>query len=440
MIGGVSSNLDTLSKISTYLTEEDSRVTIAMTTLIETKVSQTDYDNKQSSQDTDIASRVLQTAYDTKQYSQDTATSQNASDILTKVSQDLYDTKQSSQDASILSLQNKDLLIDGYIFALQTNDTTQDENIATLESNKAPKISPTFTGIPLAPTAISSTNTTQIATTEFVKTVIEELINNAPETLDTLKELAAAFSANESAITTTSNLIGEKLPISTYNTDKTTIDGNITTNTNAISAHAGRLTTLENLDIQSQIDTIVAVDVVQQNTLDIKANISNQTMDNLTSRQTINIAEKILPLTVSSNVLTANYANGAVFFVSNLTAAANWECLVTNVNPTSSTGCSNVITLLIDASVYQTFAATCKINGTTRTLQFAGGIDAVDMTGATTICQTISVVYSGGSGVPIAVLSSVCCSFKTLDVVSLLVSRFLVSPFLQTILQTDCFE
>jgi len=407
LIGGVSNNLDTLSKISTYLAEEDNRVTLAMTTLIETKVSQTDYDNKQSSQDTDIASRVLQTAYDTKQYSQDTATSQNASDILTKVSQDLYDTKQSSQDASILSLQNKDLLIDGYIFALQTNDTTQDENIATLESNKAPKISPTFTGIPLAPTAISSTNTTQIATTEFVKTVIEELINNAPETLDTLKELAAAFSANESAITTTANLIGEKLPISTYNTDKTTIDGNITTNTNAISAHAGRLTTLENLDIQSQIDTIVAVDVVQQNTLDIKANISNQTMDNLTSRQTINIAEKILPLTVSSNVLTANYANGAVFFVSNLTAAANWECLVTNVNPTSSTGCSNVITLLIDASVYQTFAATCKINGTTRTLQFAGGIDAVDMTGATTICQTISVIYNTDALNPVAVMSSV---------------------------------
>ena len=279
--------------------------------------------------------------------------------------------------------------------------------ITTLTSLKAPKISPTFTGIPLAPTAISSTNTTQIATTEFVKTVIEELINNAPETLDTLKELAAAFSANESAITTTANLIGEKLPISTYNTDKTTIDGNITTNTNAISAHAGRLTTLENLDIQSQIDTIVAVDVVQQNTLDIKANISNQTMDNLTSRQTINIAEKILPLTVSSNVLTANYANGAVFFVSNLTAAANWECLVTNVNPTSSTGCSNVITLLIDASVYQTFAATCKINGTTRTLQFAGGIDAVDMTGATTICQTISVIYNTDALNPVAVMSSV---------------------------------
>ena len=34
--------------------------------------------------------------------------------------------------------------------------------ITTLTSLKAPKISPTFTGIPLAPTAISSTNTTKL--------------------------------------------------------------------------------------------------------------------------------------------------------------------------------------------------------------------------------------------------------------------------------------
>ena len=120
----------------------------------------------------------------------------------------------------------------------------------------------------------------------------------------------------------------------------------------------------------------------------------------------MNIIEKILPITVSLNALTANYANGAVFFVSNLTAAANWKCLVTNVNPTSSTGCSNVITLLFDVSVYQTFTATCKINGKTRMLQFA-----VDMTGATTIVQTINVVYFGGSGVTIAVLSSVVLFF-----------------------------
>ena len=315
--------------------------------------------------------------------------------------------KDTALDADISALHAKDTQLDANVVLLQHKDTALDAEIATLTSSKAPKFSPSFSGIPIAPTPVSTTNTTQIATTQFVKTAIGELINGSAETLDTLNELATALGNDPNFASTVTTSIGTKLATSTYNTDKATIESNITTNANAISAHAGRLTTLENSDIQSQIDTIVAVDVVQQNTLDLKANISNQTMDNLTSRQTINIAEKILPLTVSSNVLTANYANGAVFFVSNLTAAANWECLVTNVNPTSSTGCSNVITLLIDASVYQTFAATCKINGTTRTLQFAGGIDAVDMTGATTICQTISVIYNTDALNPVAVMSSV---------------------------------
>ena len=476
LIGGASSNLDTLSEISAHLTAQDNSVTLAMTSLIETKVSQTDYDTKQTSQDADIASRVLQSAYDTKQSSQDgsilslqekdtqidlslneiidvnntqtTSIENNANNIIAVnnfavnnasrittienigiVTQfNNINTAQSIQnnsitalqgetsalalkdialDADISALHTKDTQLDADVVLLQNKDTALDAEIATLTSSKAPKFSPSFSGIPIAPTPVSTTNTTQIATTQFVKTAIGELINGSAETLDTLNELATALGNDPNFASTVTTSIGTKLATSTYNTEKATIESNITTNANAISANANRLTTLENSDIQSQIDSIVAVDVVQQNTLDLKANISNQTMDNLTSRQTINVAEKILPLTVSSNLLTANYANGAVFFVSNLTAAANWECLVTNVNPTSSTGCSNVITLLIDASVYHTFAATCKINGTTRTLQFAGGIDAVDMTGATTICQTISVVYSGGSGVPIAVLSSV---------------------------------
>ena len=49
---------------------------------------------------------------------------------------------------------------------------------------KAPKNSPDLTGTPTAPTASSGTNTTQIATTAFVKdavdTAVSGLINNAP--------------------------------------------------------------------------------------------------------------------------------------------------------------------------------------------------------------------------------------------------------------------
>ena len=42
-----------------------------------------------------------------------------------------------------------------------------------LDTAKAPKASPTFTGIPAAPTAAAGTNTTQIATTEFVKSAVD---------------------------------------------------------------------------------------------------------------------------------------------------------------------------------------------------------------------------------------------------------------------------
>jgi len=56
--------------------------------------------------------------------------------------------------------------------------------------------SPEFTGIPLAPTAEQTVNTTQIATTAFVKTAVADLIGGAGDALDTLGELSAALENN----------------------------------------------------------------------------------------------------------------------------------------------------------------------------------------------------------------------------------------------------
>lgn len=56
--------------------------------------------------------------------------------------------------------------------------------------------SPSLNGTPTAPTANAATNTTQIATTAFVNTAINNLIDAAPGTLDTLNELAAALNDN----------------------------------------------------------------------------------------------------------------------------------------------------------------------------------------------------------------------------------------------------
>jgi hypothetical protein len=117
--------------------------------------------------------------------------------------------------------------------------------------------------------------------------------------------------------------------------------------------------------------------------------------------------EKVNAVSVSSDVVTASFANGSVFYVTGLTAATNFEVLMTNMNPASSTTTTSIVTLIIDTSTYEAHGATCKVNGTTRSIIFSGGAGAIDITGATKVAQTLSVIYSGSSGVPVAVMSSV---------------------------------
>lgn len=76
----------------------------------------------------------------------------------------------------------------------------------------APLASPTFTGTPAAPTASAGTNTTQVATTAFVQTAVEGVVDSAPGALDTLNELAAALGDDANFSTTVTNSIAEKLP------------------------------------------------------------------------------------------------------------------------------------------------------------------------------------------------------------------------------------
>ena len=82
--------------------------------------------------------------------------------------------------------------LDGVTSAIQTQI---DSKLATstASSTYAPLASPTFTGVPAAPTATAGTNTTQVATTAFVNTAVNNLIDGAPTTLDTLNEIAAAL-------------------------------------------------------------------------------------------------------------------------------------------------------------------------------------------------------------------------------------------------------
>lgn len=99
--------------------------------------------------------------------------------------------------------------------------------------------SPTFTGTPKAPTPMTDANNEQIATTAYVKTLISNLINGAPETLDTLKEIADALGENDDAVQALNAAIAnkaDKSQIPTVNNGTLTIQKN-GTNVQTFSAN-----------------------------------------------------------------------------------------------------------------------------------------------------------------------------------------------------------
>ena len=70
-----------------------------------------------------------------------------------------------------------------------------------------------LTGTPTAPTAAASTNTTQLATTAFVRAEVAALVNSAAATLDTLGEIATALGNDANFSTTLTTNLGLKAPL-----------------------------------------------------------------------------------------------------------------------------------------------------------------------------------------------------------------------------------
>jgi hypothetical protein len=102
--------------------------------------------------------------------------------------------------------------LDGVTSAVQTQLDSK-LSTSTASSTYAPLASPALTGVPTAPTAAANTNTTQVATTAYVQTEINDLIASAPGALDTLNELAAALGNDASFSTTVTNSLATKLPL-----------------------------------------------------------------------------------------------------------------------------------------------------------------------------------------------------------------------------------
>ncbi|WP_416847948.1 phage tail protein [Escherichia coli] len=137
-----------------------------------------------------------------------------ASSLAVKKAYDLAKSKYTAQDASITQ---KGLVQ----LSSATNSDSETmaatpkavKSIKDLADTKAPIESPSLTGTPSAPTAAQGTNSTQIANTAFVKAAITALINGAPGTLDTLKEIATAINNDPNFSTTVNNALALKAPL-----------------------------------------------------------------------------------------------------------------------------------------------------------------------------------------------------------------------------------
>jgi hypothetical protein len=88
----------------------------------------------------------------------------------------------------------------------------------TNESKATMFTSPEFTGTPIAPTAASNTNSTQIATTAYVQTELTDLIGGANAAFDTLLEISASLASGDSTLNT---LVDGKLSKSSNLSDLT---------------------------------------------------------------------------------------------------------------------------------------------------------------------------------------------------------------------------
>lgn len=99
--------------------------------------------------------------------------------------------------------------------ATNTDQIATTKYVTSMGALKANIASPTFTGVPNAPTATPGTNTDQIATTKYVDTAVSGLVSAAPAALDTLKELATALGNDASFSTTVTNSLALKAPLAT---------------------------------------------------------------------------------------------------------------------------------------------------------------------------------------------------------------------------------
>ncbi|ENB9777110.1 prophage tail fiber N-terminal domain-containing protein [Salmonella enterica subsp. enterica serovar Newport] len=130
--------------------------------------------------------------------------------------------KRAEDIADVISLEDASLTKKGIVKLSNATDSDSEALAATPKAvhavmdevqTKAPLDSPALTGTPTAPTPETAAAGIEIATAAFVAAKVAQLVGSAPETLDTLKELADALGNDPNFATTVLNKLAGKQPL-----------------------------------------------------------------------------------------------------------------------------------------------------------------------------------------------------------------------------------
>lgn len=168
----------------------------------------------------------------------------NNDGILDYIANDLEYLYEKSVSADNDDLKAKSLAVSG----------TSDLNLVNADTVKAKSLA--VTGTSAAPTAPTGDSSKTIANTEFVQNAVSGLVGAAPETLDTLNELATALGNDPNFATTVSNQIGKKANQSDLTAVSTKVDKK------ANQTDLEELSTKVDKRLKAMIDTLYPIGIV----------------------------------------------------------------------------------------------------------------------------------------------------------------------------------
>ena len=240
-----------------------------------------------------------------------------------------------SGNASTLS--NTVTTLSANVSTLSNTVTTLSANVSTLSNTvtlKANIASPALTGVPTAPTAANTVNNTQIATTAYVKTVIGDLINSAPETLDTLGEIASSLANNNTLSSTLTTSIALKAPLA-----DPTFTGTVTIPAGAsISGFATLADPTFTGNVAGITKTMVGLGSVDDTT-DLGKPISNATQTALDLKAPLANATFTGTIVLPATTSIANVTSTEIGYLDGVTSAIqtqldNKQAIIANVSDT----------------------------------------------------------------------------------------------------------